>query len=185
MSDEKASLISLSQAVALYRLEPGAHANAYEWFRQHAHRDGCVSIGGYDVPVAKVDGRWQVQTADLERGLVVHRERQAHFAKVTADYHAHVLHGEDDDNQYIEGGGYRLAGVFHFRWSNYEIGRRKSDGSWYCNTCFALAREEHGREECVRCANGYYCSDQCTLTELSCPTCGTAQSMPHHRFAVA
>jgi rubrerythrin len=166
----QAARISLADAVKRYKAEPGAVSNAYEWYRKDAHRSGTVYIGGGRIPAVKVGSQWTVMVSDLEAALTSHQERRAHIARVTEDYEAHVLHEGD---QVLTWGGYRNHGDFHFAWNNYEVGRRKSDGSWYCNVCFTPARHENNQLDCPVCTDRGSCRGDCFSITIYCPQCGT------------
>ena len=71
-------------------------------------------------------------------------------------------------------GGYRVRRDFHDAWSDYARVTRRSSGSWYCNTCFAPAWDEHRREECHTCQDWGGCGQDCTLSRIYCAGCGTS-----------
>ena len=171
-------LISLRDAIARWQREERAPANAYEWYRRDAHRSGMVSIGETSIRATKAGGSWLVDEADLDRALVAHRERRAEVRRVTADYKAGVLHGHDGEMLETEWGGYRRRDPFHFAWSDYEVGRRRSDGTWYCSRCMRPASTEHNNPECHTCSDWGSCRNDCTLSRVSCPTCGTELALP-------
>ena len=159
-------LTSLRDAIARYHALDGAPANAYEWYRRDAHRSGTVWIGGLYLPVRKIGRTWHVDEADLERGLAGHRAHVAEVKEATDDYRRGVLHGKSGDQIELEGGGYRRRDPFHFMWSDYEVGRHKSDGSWYCDNCMRPAEtESHSYETSWRYER--------TVTRVFCKTCGT------------
>jgi hypothetical protein len=155
--------ITLAAAVERYRNEPGAFSNAYEWYRKQAQRDGQVSLGGTSVATVKVRNQWMVDVVDVELALAAHRDRVARQHQVTADYEAHILHGDDRSTTATDWGGYRIRGAFHSAWNSYEVYRKKSDGSWFCNTCFELVKTEY--------------DDDWEPKHVSCARCGTSMDM--------
>ncbi|WP_284747755.1 hypothetical protein [Amycolatopsis sp. RTGN1] len=167
--------ISLADAVARYRREPGSPANTLQWYRSSAQRYGVIHVGPASVPARKVNGRWTVAAADLDQALLVHRAGQDRLRQVNADYDAHQLHGADGDTIRIRRGGYRRHGAFHFVWDDQAVALREADGLWRCNTCWAPARLEHEAAECHRCRDWGSCGHDCTLSAITCPTCGTRQ----------
>jgi hypothetical protein len=76
----------LSAAVEMYKEQPGAYSNAYDWYRRGAMRDGAISIAGVRIPAWKDNGAWVVATADLERGLTAHREKIELMHLRTSEY---------------------------------------------------------------------------------------------------
>jgi hypothetical protein len=91
-----------------------------------------------------------VNEAVVESAITAHREEMAQRYQATADYKAHV-HGQDGATVGTDCGGYRIDGDFHFSWNWYEIGTKKSDGWWCCNTCFKPVQAEYEHEECHVC----------------------------------
>ncbi len=170
--------ISLREAIARWQSEERAPANAYEWYRRDAHRSGTVFIGETSILATKAGGTWMVDEADLNRALAAHRERRAEVRRITADYEAGILHGQDGDTLETEWGGYRRRDPFYFAWSDYEVGRRRSDGTWYCSRCMRPASTEHDNPECHTCSDWGSCRNDCTLSVVFCRSCGTGFSVP-------
>jgi hypothetical protein len=166
--------VLLADAVERYRRLPGAYGNAYDWYRRSAARNGLVSLGATTVSAWKQGRQWMLDSADVERALAAHEERIAERKRVTEAYAAHVLHGGDGASIATDWGGYRIRRDFHFAWSDYARVTRGSSGSWYCNACFAPAREERSREECHTCKDWGGCGQDCTLSRIYCPVCGTS-----------
>ncbi|WP_328335772.1 MULTISPECIES: hypothetical protein [unclassified Streptomyces] len=166
-------LIPLPKAIDRYKQEPGAPGNAYDWYRRSAQRDNKVWIHDRTVPVVKVGRQWMVDDGHLDAALAAMAKARALRAQRSAEYCRHVLHPGTVD---MDGGRYRVVGAFHFVWSDMAIAVQRSNGSWVCNTCWAPASEEHGGEECHRCRDWGSCRTNCTLTGISCRTCGVSQA---------
>jgi len=49
--------------------------------------------------------------------------------------------------------------------------RQGSKGTWYCR-CGALAETEHANPKCDICAAKGNCGSDCTLSKLTCRSCG-------------
>ena len=160
--------IPLKQAVERYQSERGTYGNAYDWYRRSAQRDGYVSIAGVKLNAIKETQGWTVASRDVDEAIRRHREGIARTARVTEDYSRHVLHGNDGESVRITWGGYSLRGPFHFVWSDYERGTRRSDGTWVCNTCFEPASVAHDREECHTCSNWGSCGRDWTASSAKC-----------------
>jgi hypothetical protein len=171
------SLISLREAVSKYQAESGAPGNAYDWYRRSAQRYGSVSIGPGEIATQKIKNAWHVSRADLAVAIEAHRETRALLQQRTTDFEANILHGIDGDTIYTEFGGYRRHGQFHFVWSNYDIGTKRSNGSWYCSTCFRPARVAHNKEECHRCRDWGSCGRDCTASGVACVYCEVAMNL--------
>jgi hypothetical protein len=169
--------ITLTQAVERYRQEPGSYSNAYDWYRKQAHQDGQVSLGGTYITAIKIGKQWTVAVAEVDAAIIAHRDRVAGQHQATHDYKSHILHGDDGATVSTNWGGYRISGAFHFAWNDYEVGRWRSDGSWYCNTCFRPTQTEHEHEECHTCSNWGGCRNDCTLSRILCINCGTSKDM--------
>lgn len=65
---------------------------------------------------------------------------------------------------------------FTFKVDEYELMRKKSDGTWYCNPCNQPAETEHNKEECHLCSDWNGCGKDCTLSRIFCKKCGTSKS---------
>jgi hypothetical protein len=159
-------------AIERYQRNPGAHSKAYDWYRRSAQRFNQVWIHSHVVPTIKVGRQWMVEEADLNAALAAMRESRAQQTQRTADYKKRILH---PGTVRIDGGGYRVNGAFHFFWNDMDRARRRSDGSWICNTCWTVATENHDGEECHRCRNWSPCGNNCTLTRIRCRTFGSMQ----------
>jgi len=166
--------MTLRDAVERYAAEKRAPANTYAWYRNLAHRTGYAPFGKTDVPARKVSGSWLVRSEDLAGALEAHREYVVSVRRATEDLRRGILHGRDGDSVETEDGGYLRRGAFHFVWSDYEIGRRRSDGTWLCSTCQAPAETEHDRPECHRCSDWGSCGRDCTLSRVYCSNCGVS-----------
>lgn len=163
-------LISLREAVERYRRLLGAPANAYDWYRRGAQKDGTVQFGGVQVVATKIDRTWMVEETDVDKAFAAHQAAQEAIDRRTADYANHVLAGDGRTRW----GGYRISGDFHFVWNDYERVTRGNSGAWYCNTCWEPASHERGREECHRCRDWSPCGQDCTVSRTFCPRCGTS-----------
>jgi hypothetical protein len=171
-------VVTLREAVEQYSAESRQYVNAYDWYRQSAQRTGSVPIGNVEVPTFKLGNAWYVNAPDLEAAIQSHRDRVASIKQVTDDFGRGVLHGKDGDTAELEDGGYRLRGTFHFAWSSYEIGRKRSNGSWYCSTCMKAAETEWNNPECHRCSDWGDCGRDCRLSRVYCASCGTGFDVP-------
>lgn len=166
--------MTLHEAIERWKSEPHAVANGYEWYRRDAHRSGHVYLGPLTIPASKAGGIWYVDDADLTRAIEARRQERAAVKRATEDLRAGVLHGADGDQIETEWGHYTRRDPFHFRYDDFEAGRRRSYGSWYCNKCMRPADTEHGNPECHRCSDWGSCGTDCTLSRASCLTCGTS-----------
>lgn len=166
--------MTLREAVERYAAEKRAPANAYQWYRKLAHRTGYAPFGETDVAARKMKGSWFVRSEDLAHALDAHRGYVAGVRQASQDYKRGILHGGDGDSVESEDGGYLRRGSFHFVWSNYEIGRRRSDGTWKCSTCMTPAEADHDRPECHRCSDWGSCGRDCTLSRVYCSNCGVS-----------
>lgn len=160
--------IPLTQAVKRLNAEPGGFKSSYETYRSWAARQGKVSMGGHLTPIFKQGRRWMVEESDLELAVAKHRETYGKQAEMAEDYKARILH---QGSVVMDGGGYRVSGLFHLVWSDIAIARMKSNGSWRCNSCWGPATTEHKGEECHKCRDWGSCGGQCTLNALTCRTC--------------
>jgi hypothetical protein len=174
MPVQGANTVSLADAVERYQRLPGAYGNAYDWYRRSAARYGQVSLGVATLSAWKQGRQWMLDAADVEQALAAHEERIAERKRVTEDYAAHVLHAVDGASAETDWGGYRVRRDFHFAWSDYARMTQRSSGCWYCNTCFTPVQEEHSREECHTCRDWGGCGQDCTLSGIYCPGCGTS-----------
>lgn len=166
--------ITLREAIDLYAAESGAPANAYEWYRRSAHSSGKAFIGETDVSARKHGGAWLVASEDVDAAIEGHRRHIGRRREITEDYERGVLHGQDAETIQTDWGTYRHRGPFHFATSDYEAGRRQSDGTWMCSKCMKAAETEHNRPECHRCSDWGSCGTDCTLSRVFCLTCGTS-----------
>lgn len=171
------ALISLRDAIDRWQGEERATANAYEWYRRDAHRNGTVWIGESVIPASKAGGTWFVDETDLDRALVAHRQHRADVGQITAAFASGVLRGQDGDTLETEWGGYRRRDPFHFAWSDAEVARRRSTGTWYCSRCMRAASTAHDNPECHRCSDWSPCGRDCTLSRVFCPACRTELSV--------
>ena len=162
----------LIDAVARYRNEEGAGSNAYEWYRRSANESGMISIGKKKIRTWKSGGNWQIDDTEFASAIQSHRQERAFIAKITDDLKRGVLHGKDGEVICTLDGGYIRRDPFRFVWNSYEVGRRESNGTWYCNQCNQPAQTKHEKEECHLCADWNGCGRDCTLSEVSCGSCG-------------
>lgn len=135
--------ITLKDAVLTFKNEREAPVNAYDCYRKDASRFGKVFIGG-ELPVHRRGARWFARWDDLERSIASHRARLQRRRELTDDYRAHRLHGNKGETTHTDFGGHHFWEPFHFVWSDYEVGRHKSDGSLRCNRCWSYVRVTEG-----------------------------------------
>ena len=169
------SSLRLAEAVDRFRREDGSVSNSYDWYRRRAHESGMVLIGQTQIRAWKERGVWSVNEKEFEAAIAAHRKRRAYVAKVSRDLSQGVIHGEDGAVIETLTGGYQVSGAFRFVWSNYERGRQRSHGSWYCNRCNRLAETKHEKEECHLCSDWGGCGQDCTLSEVVCANCGARE----------
>lgn len=131
--------ISLREAVELYRREKDAPSNSYNWYRESAMRNGCVSIGDTKVPTEKRGWVWSVRREYFLAAISRHHERLLSRAKVTEDYRVGILHGSEGENIETDWGHYRRQGNFHVAFSLHAQLRRGDGESVHCNECFKAA----------------------------------------------
>jgi hypothetical protein len=129
------------------------------------------------VPTFKRGQHWHIRRSDVLAALERERLREEDLERVTRDYESGILYGSDGETVETTWGGYRIAGGFHFVWSDYEVMRRRSNGSWWCNHCDAAAMTEHGRPECHVCSDWGSCGRDCTLSRIECRVCGRAMDV--------
>lgn len=166
--------MTLREAIDRYAAEPGAPANAYEWYRRSAHSMGKAYMGQTYVPVRKQGGVWLVASEDVATAIEGHRRQVGQRRQVTEDYDRGVLHGENGATIRTDWGTYRRRGPFHFARSDYDAGRHHSDGTWMCTNCMNAAGTEHNRPECHTCSDWGDCRSDCRLSRVFCLTCGTS-----------
>jgi hypothetical protein len=172
-TERAATLVTLRKAIERWHGEEDTEENVYDWYRRDALRFGSVSIGDEDLSTFKMGGTWVVREADLDHAIEAHRASRADVKRITADYAAGILHGHDDETVEMVGGGYLRQDPFHFLWSDYDRGRNRSYGTWYCNRCMEPASTEHNNEECHRCSDWGSCGRDCTLSRVFCAKCDT------------
>lgn len=126
--------MALNEAVERWRKAPGAPSNAYSWYRQSAQRQGTVYFG-HDIEARKEAGQWTVDGADFEGALSALRHATVNRQDVQARIEAHDFRGDTGITYEGSDGGFTVHGRYAFVWSDYQIARRKSDGSWYCRAC--------------------------------------------------
>ena len=148
--------MTLREAIERWQHEPGAPANAYDWYRRGAQGSGDVYLGPETIPAYKLGGVWYVEAADLERAVQAHRHERAEAKRAGEELAVGILRGHDGDRIMTDWGYYERRDPFHFRWNAYEAMRRKSDGWWFCNACMRPLRfeYEHGepsRGHCETC----------------------------------
>lgn len=130
--------IPLSSAVEEWRKTPGAPSNAYSWYRQSAQRQGNVYFG-QNIEARKEAGQWTVDEADFKAALSALGQAAKERNAVQARIEAHDFRGDSGVTYEGSDGGYTVRGRYAFVWSDYQIARRKSDGSWYCRACGKFA----------------------------------------------
>jgi hypothetical protein len=162
--------ITLKEAVDRWRAVT-RYANAYEWYRKQAP-GGTVHFG-LEVPVVKQHGRWVLEESGLDDAIGAWRAAEQDKERVTRYYENHVLHGEPGQTMRTTWGGYRVGRGFHFAWNDYQAATMRSDGSWYCSSCWEPASTEHGKPECHTCSDWGGCGRDCTLWAVRCDRCGT------------
>ncbi|MFF0099675.1 hypothetical protein ACFYO8_10110 [Micromonospora sp. NPDC005257] len=162
-------LIPLTEGVAIF-----GGGNAYSWYRDQAHRDGTVFMGGQRVPVVKVSGRWMISSKDVAQAVEAVRRERTEIAQRTTDYEAGVLH--EGSIELTGGRHYTVRGSFHLLTVPQPMA--PADSWWICNTCRRSAMMQHDPDrECHRCRDWSPCSNDCTLVGVSCPTCGTSLAL--------
>ncbi len=179
-------LLSLRAAYDRFRLEPGCCSNSYEWYRQQARQAGLVRFGSRrqlvpmvwsGVGVAKVGGRWMVSQEDVEAELAEHRASIAELEEITTDYNNRVLHGETGSTIRAGFGSYTVYRDFHSIWLAAAKPWKESGAHWFCSKCWQKATLAHERPECHTCSDWGSCGRDCTLSEVSCQSCGTAMAV--------
>jgi hypothetical protein len=178
-------MISLRAAYELYRREPGSVSNSYDWYRKQAQKGGLVRFGNRrqfaesgqsGMPVTKVKGQWMVNQEDLDAELAEHRASRAELEQVTADYHNRILHGRPGSAVRTSFGNYTTYDGFHSIWRSDAKPWKETDGYWLCSRCWQPATLTHGRPQCHRCSDWNGCGRDCTLSKVTCRTCGTSMA---------
>lgn len=118
--------MTLRDAVEYYWKQEKAISNSYEWYRKSAKNFGEISIGGMQVPVHRLKGRWHVDEKTFHNAIQEHLVQVSHFKKVTEDYSKGIIYGGDGDTIHTEWGGYQIHGIFRFVWSDLERRRMKN-----------------------------------------------------------
>lgn len=173
MADDE---VPLREALRQYRALV-TYASSYDSYREEATRSGMVWLGVM-LPVRKDSrGWWVVLRADLVLGLDAERQRQQRKTQAEEAYQRHVLYGGDGELINTDTGAYEKRGDFHV-WYDPHYPRWQAKGrSWICNACWRQADEEHGYDYCLRCDDGKECRSDCTLSGVSCETCGVRQEI--------
>jgi hypothetical protein len=186
MSDDgsvPAFTLPLREAVDHWKQQPGASANAYDWYRKSAQRNGQIWLGrdlqlggggNIHVGVQKVGRSWMVDKVAFESALLVNRTAKAETADITTAYDEHRLLVAPGHSLGTTWGGYSVRQDFHQTWSNRPISYGGGSVTWYCNTCWNVAEQERNKPECHRCSDWSPCNDDCTLSAISCEACGTS-----------
>ena len=170
-------MISLRDAVRIFKAEPDAASNSYDWYRKSAQRYGAVSIGSRKVVASKLGTKWGLSRDDFDAAIETHREDTANRKQRTLDYNAQILYGNDGETISTEFGGYRRRGSFHFVWSSYDVGTKRSNGSWVCSVCFRPASVSHNRDECSQTTDWKEYDRDGAVSTLSCEHCGKGKSL--------
>lgn len=168
--------VSLREAIARYRMEPGAPINTFDWYRRSAHESGYVSLAGTHVRAFKQGRSWFVDVSELAAALDSHRAMVRRRHQMTVDLAQGLIHGLAGDVIDTDWGGYKNHGAFRFQWSDQVRTQQISDGSWYCNSCNKPAHTEHNGEECHRCRDWTPCGRDCRLSRVLCVACGASMA---------
>lgn len=183
---DRSMMLSLRAAYDLFHREPGCGRNSYDWFRQQAHRNGVVifgsrrqlvSIGQLGIPVAKVRGQWMVEQDDVDVELAEHRASRTELAQITTEYHSRILHGKPGVTIRTNFGSYSVYRDFHSIRRSDAKPWKDSGVYWFCSQCWQPATLTHAKPECHTCSDWGSCGRDCTLSKVSCRTCGTAMSV--------
>jgi hypothetical protein len=159
-------------------------AAAFSRYQKDARSHGRIWFGEVTIPATKV-GRGRAFEDSLVASAIEGRLRAeeafecatARKRRATKDFEAGVLQGSNGSTIETDWGYYRRRDPFHFQWSAESGARRRSDVSWYCNTCMRSATEEHSNPESHRCSDWGSCGRDCTLSGIACTTCGTRLSI--------
>jgi len=166
------SYLPLREAVRRLAAEPGAPANAFEWYRRDAHKRGAVALGGTDVPAIKQGRSWVVPTRAINVAIAAAKRARKRIGDATQAYEKEVLVGEDGETIHTTWGGYRRHGPFRNEWSDKDRYQQRSDGMWLCNSCNLPALLQHEKPTCHRCEDWGGCGKDCTLSGVKCQGCG-------------
>lgn len=63
-------LLTLKEAVDLYRQEERAASNSYDWYRKQAQRSGNILIGDKDISATKQNGVWYVKKTEFSEAIM-------------------------------------------------------------------------------------------------------------------
>lgn len=179
-------LISLQAAYELYRREPGSVSNSYDWYRKQAQQRGVVRFGNrrqivrttrQGIPVTKEKGQWMVDRDDFNAELAEHRASRAELEQITADYHNQILHGKAGTTTRTNFGSYTVYSAFHSIWRSDAKPWKETGVSWRCSGCWQPATLTRSRPQCHSCSDWNGCGRDCTLSKVSCRTCGTAMEI--------
>ena len=156
------ALLPLRDAVERFRAEPGAHSNAYGWWRKYAQLDGRTTFGRSrqlvrgatnSVPVRKLGNRWMVEAAAFNAALAEHRAAMAELRYITDEYdQRHLLVGVGGGLQ-TSWGSYWVSKDFHLHRNRYVQPWRGNGEWWICNSCWEAASLEHDNPECHSCSD--------------------------------
>jgi len=151
--------IKLGEAIREYQKMPGAVSNSYGWYRNSAKKSGAVSIGEANFKVFKDEGVWWLKRKDFDHAIKLVQEARERLLKTTEDLSKGIVHGKNGETIEFEGGRYTIYGDFRFETSYYELYRKRSEGSWYCNKCNDSADIKGNKVTCTRCGASHkiYC----------------------------
>ena len=155
-------MIKLKDAVGTPHHENGIF-NDYKWYLWHARNFGKIRIGQIDIPTRKEKGHWVLDNFDLTRAIESFKKKNTETERSSKRI--------DEKRPSIDSGGYLNNSNFRLVCNAYDIARKRSDGTWYCNTCNLPAETEHNNPACRTCSDWNGCGQDCTLSRIYCPRC--------------
>lgn len=154
--------IKLKAAVGTPDHENGIF-NDYKWYLWNARSFGKIRIGRVDIPTRKEKGHWVLDNSDLIRAIESFKKEKTESEKSSNIF--------EEKQPSIDSGGYLNNSNFRLVRNAYDLARKRSDGTWYCNTCYLPAETEHNNTECHTCSDWNGCGNDCTLSRVYCRHC--------------
>jgi hypothetical protein len=161
-------IIKLKDAVGTPNQENGIF-NDYKWFLWFARLLGKIRIGQVDIPTHKEKGKWVVDESDVIRAIESFKEENMKNEKNSKEIENAPM--PPSFSGYLNNSNFRLES------KSYEIARKRSFGTWFCNNCNIPAKEEHNNPECHVCSDWNGCGKDCTLSRVYCSNCGKSMDV--------
>jgi hypothetical protein len=155
------TMMKLKDAVGTPNHEIGVF-NDYVWFVWHARNFGKIRIGKVEIKTHKEKGKWFVDDSEMLKAFEsfkVANAEEKNRSKLMPENPRKII----PEPKIAD---FRLVSNI------YDVARKRSDGTWYCNTCNLPAETEHNNPECHTCSDWHSCGKDCTLSKVYCLKCG-------------